>query len=333
MKNIIFIIILASIAFMNEQPNILVLSPYSAINEEDLDENDISTINMLFTQGLNTYLKNIQSLPISCIDNQCALNELSKTNNDQVVYTRLQKLGSKIIFSASIVDQNTSFASKATAMNVEDMERVALRLSKSIALRETLEEVADIDNIIEEEEEEPTRRKSLGRFGFSMGVLYPLGNSFSHHYSNQNRNNENINLKVGFHWYNEFKNNTAFLGEWEIYPYTTGISASLLKFINKKDTSPFYGGGVSIYAYNNASDTNSTSPTAIGINIQGGTILYRTYNFNIFTRAKYIHMFNSNHDHGITLDIGIQKKFESNKKKKTTIINRYPILEAIFGRN
>ena len=329
MKNIIFIILITSIVFMNEKPNILVLSPYSAINEEVLDENDISTINMLFIQGLNAYIDNIESLATSCIDDKCALDELSKTNNDQVVYTRLQKLGSKIIFSASILDINTSFASKATAMNVEDMERVALRISKSIALRETLEEVADIDNIIEEEEEEPVRRKILGRFGFSMGVLYPLGNSFSYNYSTQNENNENVNLKIGVHWYSEFKNNTAFLGEGEIYRNTMGVSASLLKFTNIKDTSPFYGAGVAIYAYDN---TSSESKTAIGINIQGGALLYRTYNFNIFTKAKYIHMFSSSHDHGIVLDIGIQKKIESKPKQKT-VINRYPILEAIFGKD
>lgn len=332
MKKIIFIFITTSIVFMNEKLNILVLSPYSAINEEALDENDISTINMLFTQGLRTYIKNIQSLSTSCMDDQCALDELSKTNNDQVVYTRLQKLGSKIIFSANILDVNSSFASKATAMDVEDMEHVALRISKSIALRETLEAVADIDNIIEEEEEEPARRKSLGRFGFSMGALYPLGNSFSYNYSTQNENNENVNLKIGVHWYSEFKNNTAFLGEGEIYRHAMGVSASLLKFTNIKDSSPFYGAGVAIYAYDDTYDTSSESKTAIGINIQGGALLYRTYNFNIFTRAKYIHMFNSIHDHGIVLDVGIQKKFESKTTQKT-VINRYPILEAIFGRD
>ena len=43
-------------------------------------------------------------------------------------------------------------------------------------------------------------------------------------------------------------------------------------------------------------------------------------------------MFSSNHDHGIVLDIGIQKKIESKPKQKT-VINRYPILEAIFGKD
>tara|TARA_Y100000590_G_scaffold468283_1_gene650499 strand:- start:247 stop:1248 length:1002 start_codon:yes stop_codon:yes gene_type:complete len=333
MKNIIFSVFITSIVYMNDDLSVLVLTPYSAIHEESLDQNDISTINMLFIQGLNKYIKNIQSSSISCMDNQCALDELYKTNNDQVAYTRLQKLGTKIIFSASILDQSNVFESKATAMNVEDMERVALRVSKSIALRESLEEVADIDNVIEEEQEEPARRKSLGRFGISMGVLHPLGNSFSHIYSNQNDNNNN-NIKFGMHWYSEFKNNTAFLGELEMYHYTMGFNANLLKFTNKKDTSPFYGGGASMYSYNgNTSINNESSSTAIGINIQGGVLLYRTYNFNIFARAKYIQMFNENRDNCITLDIGIQKKFESNQKKKTTIINRYPILEAIFGRN
>ena len=40
------------------------------------------------------------------------------------------------------------------------MEQVCRRLSKSIALRQTLEESADIDNITEQEEEEVARRRS-----------------------------------------------------------------------------------------------------------------------------------------------------------------------------
>ena len=330
MKILFFILLITSNAFMNQDAKILVLHTYSAIDKNILDQNDISTINMLYTQGLKKYINNIKSSNVICKDDQCALDELSKTKNDKVIYSRLQKLGSKIIFSSSIIDHFNSFESKATAQNVEDMERICLRLSKSIALRESIEEVADIDNIIDEEEKEPTRRKSLGRFGMSLGVLYPFGNSFSHHFIQNSNETENVNIKMGFHWYNEFKNNTAFLIEYELYRYTMGLSASLLKFSNKADTSPFYGGRNALYSYEELTKYNSNS--AVGINIQGGALLYRTYNFNIFVRAKYVQMFNNNSDNGITLDIGIQKKFQSNQKKnKTTIINRYPILEAIFG--
>ena len=52
------------------------------------------------------------------------LLEYSRYHN--VVYTRLQKLGTKIIFSASILDSGNSFDSKATAMRIEDMQKVLM---------------------------------------------------------------------------------------------------------------------------------------------------------------------------------------------------------------
>ena len=173
MKRLLFYFIIISAVFMNESSNILILSPYSTIDSNYLDENDVGTINSLFIEGFNQYMDNIETLDVSCFDDDCALEELSKTGNDEVVYMQLQKLGSKIIFSATILDVQTSFKSKITAMSVEDMENVCLRLSKSIALKQTLEEAADIENITQKEEQEDARRESLARIGVSIGYVFP----------------------------------------------------------------------------------------------------------------------------------------------------------------
>ena len=137
---------------MNENSKVLVLSPYSTIDFNHLDESDLKTINNLFVDGLNQYIDNIETLDVSCSNDDCALSQLSNTANDEIVYMHLQKLGSKIIFSATILNSETSFKSKTTAMSVEDMENVCLRLSKSIALKQTLEEAADIENITQKED-------------------------------------------------------------------------------------------------------------------------------------------------------------------------------------
>ena len=171
-------------------------------------------------------------------------------------------------------------------MNVEDMEQVCRRLSKSIALKESLEEVADIDNIIEKEEEEPMRRTSLSRLGLNAGYLFPLGGTF---------HNESQMLKFGASYYYEFQNNTALIAEGEMSSGMIGLGLSILKFTNIVDTSPFYGFGLGLHsglysfsseecAYwddNCSDDYNSTNDdsfrtSGLSLNIQGGVMLYRT---------------------------------------------------------
>ncbi len=337
MKKILFCFIIMSNIFMYEASHVLILSPYSTIDSQYLDEGDISTINMLFINGLEQYIDNTQSSSISCDNNQCALEELSKTNKKEVVYTRLQKLGSKIIFLASILDENKSFNSKATAMNVEDMEQVCLRLSKSIALRQTLDESADIENITEQDQEESARRTSLGRFGASLGYLFPFGDLTYGitNWDGTSTDREYSQLfKFNINYYNEFKNNTALLFEFgSAPPVVSFIDLNFLKFTNKVDTSPFYGSGIGFYMVTKNNDyfTDDRYDSGMSLNLQGGVLLYRTYDLNVLLRVKYIYILNDDKNNGITFDIGMQWKRKERKHTKT--INRYPLLERIFDRD
>ena len=342
MKKLIFYFIV-SLAFMNENSNILVLSPHSTIDSEDLDEGDINTINMLFIEGLNEHLNNIESSDVSCANDECALQELYETGNDEVVYTRLQKLGSKIIFLASILDSNNSFDSKATAMSVEDMEQVCRRLSKSIALRQTLEESADIDNITEQEEEEVARRRSLGRIGLSAGYFIPFDElvytETSWDWDDGDVTDETKYpqlFKINYNYYNEFKNNTALLFEFGMAPpILYHIDLNFMKFENKLDTSPFYGGGVGFYSVRENDDYSSdSSDGGMCLNLQAGLVLYRTYDLNVLLRTKFIQILNEDLDRGIVFDVGVQWKMRApNRGNQTVIVNRFPILEAIFDRD
>ena len=337
MKKIIFCFIIMSSVFMKEASHTLILSPYSTIDSQYLDEGDISTINMLFISGLEQYIDSTHSSSISCDNDECALEELSKTNNKEVIYTRLQKLGSKIIFLASILDENKSFDSKATAMNVEDMEQVCLRLSKSIALRQTLDESADIENITDQDQEESARRTSLGRFGASLGYLFPLSDltySTSEWDGTFTDREYSQLFKFNLNYYNEFKNNTALLFELGAAPPVVSfLDLNFLKFTNKVDTSPFYGSGIGFYMVTKNNDyfTDDRHDGGMSLNLQGGVLLYRTYDLNVLLRIKYIHILNDEKNNGITFDIGIQWKRKERKHTKT--INRYPLLERIFDRD
>ena len=334
MKKILFYFVVVSFVFMNENSKVLVLSPYSTIDSNYLDENDLKTINNLFTEGLDQHLNNIETIDVSCSNDDCALLELSKTANDEIIYTQLQKLGSKIIFSATILNSETSFKSKTTAMSVEDMENVCLRLSKSIALKQTLEEAADIENITQKEEQEYARRESLARIGISIGYAFPNKaiTYRDYQYSIWGDNDEYTEkkysqmLKYSLNYYNEFKNNTALLCELGIATPIFLMDLNFLKFRNKVDTSPFYGFGVGFYSV--ANDDRMTSDSrdeGLSLNAQYGVVLYRTYNINVLARVKYVHIFNEDSDGAIMFDVGVQWK-----NKRREVVNRYPILEGIF---
>ena len=334
-------------AFIKADSSILVLKPHNDIDPVYLEDNDVSTIMTLFVDGLSLYHNGeIKFSQITCNDDECALEQLLETGNDEVIYGKLQKLGSKIIFSASILDIDKSFSSKATAMSVEDMEQVCLRLSKSIALRQTLEESADIDNITEKDEQESARRKSLGRTGISIGYLFPFEDLIYVDYNNSmfGEDSEQVSeeysnlLKFSWNYYYEFKNNTALLLECGMGIPFMGLDISFLKFTNIIDTSPFYGLGIGLYdsydsnnrTYNSGHTTQTQeSSSGIGLSLQSGVMLYRTYNINVIARAKYLVVTNSDLDNGLIVDIKFQKNMP---EKKNRTVYRYPILEMILGR-
>ena len=338
MKNIFYYLIIL-VAFMHSSSNVLVLSPYSSIDSEFLHENDIETINTLFVDALKQYIDDIDVSNDICSDDDCALTALSETNNDEVIYTRLQKLGSKIIFLASILDSEKSFNSKVTALSIEDMDQVCLRLAKSVALRQTLDESADIDNITEEDEEDVARRKSLGRTGISFGYFYPF-EGIEYTYENNwplEGTSTDINhkyFKVNFNYYHEFKNNSALMYEFGgASPGLLFLDLNFMKFKNKVDTSPFYGGGIGLYnVVKNSSLDNRNDDSGVCLNLQVGALLYRTYDFNVLVRGKFVQIFNDDFDRGIMIDVGVLWK-RSQKSRDRNTIYRFPILEAILNNN
>ena len=127
---IFLITLLFSSAFATDY---LILGIYNNTAGSDLTESDIESINILFSEEFTQY-GDIQNSTVSCSNDDCALSELSQTDNDYVVYTKLMKLGSKFIYTGYIVDEKSSFTSKVTALSIEDMENAIARLAKSLAL-------------------------------------------------------------------------------------------------------------------------------------------------------------------------------------------------------
>ena len=338
----------------------LVLDTYGNVSGSDLTETE--SINILFSEEFKQY-GNIEIFPTSCTDNPCALSELSKTDNDYVVYTKLMKLGSKIIYTGYILNDESSFTSKVTALSVEDMENAVARLAKSLALNESIEDVVDIDNIVESEEEEDARRQSLGRIGFSIGYMYPTFNSYvSRNYSSNDDGNwsngyedggyldtetrDTQKIVVGFNYFYEFKENIALLAEMSLYtgtPGSFGADMSVLKYLKKTDYSPFIGGGIGIHWVSYCHDNDYSYDcddearphdhrrSGLALNGQAGYVLFRTYNINVIARAKYHLVLNTDLDQGITVDVALERKRESREETKLQQYGRWYLYAAGFS--
>lgn len=330
MRNFLAIILLGSI-FCSEY---LVLKTHANTDGSDLTKTDLESIDMLFSEELGKYGQ-VEISSNSCSDNQCALAELSSSKSSHVVYTKIMKLGTKIIYTGYVLNDESTFTSKVTALSVEDMERALIRLAKSLALNESIDGVVDIDNITESEEEESARRQSLGRVGFSIGYMLPTFNSYAKRNYESNDDGDWTNgfedgsylestiydsqkITIGMNYFYEFKENRALLAEfiWNTgSPVSFGADMSMLNYLGKNDFSPFIGGGVGIHwvSYCSGYCNSDVRPvdhrrSGLTLNAQGGYVLFRTYNVNVIARAKYHLILNTDLDQGFTIDVGLERK-------------------------
>ena len=345
-----FIIILF-LSFSISKDYVLVLYPDANLsNTEKLNVSDVDAIYSLFQEGFRNR-SNIEVIEPSdkhfCSSKECALSLGGEYNADQVVTSKIRVLGSKIIFTGMIVDLDNSddFTSRVTALNVEDMENASLRLSKSLIDKNSIEESVDIDNIIEEETTADSRRESIYKVGFNLGYLIPFGGEGYYYYDDNNKKWSQTILQLGWTNYWELKNNSFVMGEAFFNAANEGalgggLELNMNKYINKTDTSPFYGAGIGWYMNTDRDDDDYTHERhGIALTGQVGYTFLRTYNMNIFARLKYHALFTAregNIDNGISFNIGLVRKLTPNTNASfngdgTRVEYRYPILEILLG--
>ena len=353
MKRKVIVCILFSLFFSNEK--LLLLYPDADLsNTGKLNVSDVNAIQLLFKDAFNTYsdfdLITPSDNPI-CYSSECAILLAVEHNADQVVTSKIRVLGSKIIFTGMIQNSDGSdeFATRITALNVEDMENATYRLSKSLINRDSIEDVADIDNIIEEEEGAATRRKSLFRIGATLGYIIPFGGENYYFYKEDNRKWNATPFVLGYVQNWELKSNNSILLDVFASSRKLGIDLTYNTYLNKTDNSMFYGYGIGWHAgiqqelgeyddYNDIYDYNITlrhGPAAVS---QIGYIFMRTYNMNIILRAKYHFQFSTlegNYDNGITFGVSLIKKFETSNNRargrsRGDVEYRFPLLEILL---
>jgi hypothetical protein len=283
---------------------------------------DLAAVNDLYREViLNNYQGQVHSPEDSahqCGDRNCATALARAAKADEVIVTTVRRLGEKWIFSSTLMnaDGENAFLQRGTALDLADLEAVTRRVGEALLARKPVERVANLDNITAKEEtSEPTRRRSLFITGFSLGYLYPVNGSYSYLKYNGAAPSELVeeqpyNQMIRLAWLNtwEFREDmmVGFDAVWSI-PNVIGGDINLQYLFNRSDFTPFLGGGVGIHYVVPDDDSISSSHRNSGpaLNVQGGMVLFRTYDIHVIARAQYQMIFNSDFDNGISADVGV----------------------------
>jgi hypothetical protein len=263
-----------------------------------------------------------------CSDLECA-KELARTGGaDEAVFGSVRSLGRKLFFSSTIVGADGSgyFTQQIGVANVEDFEAATRRMAEAISKRQTIEEVANVDNITEKEDNlEVNRRRHFYSTGASLGYMFPINGSYRRwklrddcddyfdcpETEIRDQRYSQI-VKLGWNNWFEFKNNLAMEVDvlW-FAPIALGADVNLDYFFANNDFTPFAGGGLGLHyvlpdqGIRKDSDKRNSGPT---LNAQAGMIFFRTYSLNLVVRGQYHMIFNDDFDHGPSVDVALRTR-------------------------
>ena len=238
-----------------------------------------------------------------CADKDCAAAIGEQVNAEKVVYGTISKLGEKYIIAASVVEVATKklvFQDRISAASAEDLDVVSKRLAKSIVTGKAIEKTAEIGAVTEEEEKVPRRRTTFFTTGGKFGWGMPLGDSYG--------GANSLMIFDALFWYETPKFMVEVQFELITTPATsisqqtdTTIRAmefslpdlSLYYLFTKTDFCPYVGGGLGfkqLFVYREVPgqfQPDAETASGMGLNVGGGIIAFRTYDFRLLLGARY----------------------------------------------
>jgi len=335
-KMILGLSLIFSISFTQEKLLILPIHSNSSLD-------DLGVINLLIIDSfeeLNSFEIIYSDSLIACENSDCALKEVEKYGGDKVVFQTINKLGAKLLYSAVILNQNGEDrrSERISTQNIEDFENISSRIVATLINESTFDETANVDNIISTETDTPPMvRQSLNRVGLSLGYAYPIGNSHDRRTCDFFNDDEcEIQdypriFKLSLLYNYELINRDAsvnVMGHWFV-PHGIGFDFSLIKFLNHNDFSPFFGAGIGLYNIGSGKNDDKKN-SGFGINLQTGCVMLRSYDINLIVRGTYYHVFNSDFDHGVNIELGTIAKRKPPEKRNPIALILYPIALLFF---
>lgn len=204
-------------------------------------------------------------------------------NSSKAVIGNLSKLGDQTLIEVKLIDvssKTVEFTDRLGSVTGTDFDIILSRLAKGVAERKKSEATAEVGKIIKKEAEQPSRRASFITGSTRIGVMFPIsgfgdnsgvpiGGAVSANYETDKFMAEMAYTYYGLSGYANF-------GSFEI---------SAFKLTSLTDVCPYWGGG---FGYGSASSgLYSSSRLAPVINLGGGVMFLRTYDFRLILDARY----------------------------------------------
>jgi len=243
-----------------------------------------------------------------CIDEECAKLIGENLNVDQVVLSKLNRLGDKIIVQYLLVDilsGKNKLVEQTVALNLADLEPVMKRVAISIAKETPFSENVEVGNVVGKESIESSRRKSRYNFGMDFGYLFPQ-NGYE---------DDNKSLTINAYFDHEIQQYAVGLMAGARNGFAINIYGNYL--FSNADICPYLGGSLGVHwvqhndsrvispGDNGLYNSAELSGNGIELGFKGGIRLLHTYNVQLFIGLEFIITFNDYEDRAVVFTIGI----------------------------
>jgi hypothetical protein len=258
----------------------------------------------------------------ACDDASCAARLAEEHHAARVVYGSLARLGGKIIVRIHMLragEAAPSYDDKFSAIGEEDLDVVMRRLAEGVATGRPNSDQATVESITRDEEPAPRRRMIRSGLGVRTGFLFPTGNSYA---GADRLTNFRLVYKLEAQ---DFLVEASGLISWNTGDGVSDIALLDLfgaRIFGLGDVAPYAGGGIGMHrvslsrdystqdSYNNA-PYRDQDVTALSLDVGGGLLLLRTYNWHLVFDLRYHVIFDEfkkmdgKGAHGVILSFGI----------------------------
>ncbi len=299
------------------EPQAIGVDPATVMATSQLLRNDLAATGQFLVVEEGEMQRQLGELA-RCYDSQCAAELGQLLGADKAVVGSLSRLGEKIIVELRLVDvasAQVEFSDRMASSTVEDLDTVMKRMAKGLASGKTSEKTAEVGMIVDQEIQEPRRRKNFFTVGPKVGYLFVSGDSWG-----------KADRLLCLNWVTWYETPSFFVESqvgWrgqideDDGSIDVPIDFSFFYISGKSDFAPYLGGGIGIHWVTARREDVGLAENqdklitkdGLALNIGGGLMSFRTYDFRFVVDLRYTVVFaelgEQNSHSGISLTFGI----------------------------
>jgi hypothetical protein len=275
----------------------------SVRNASGVPDSDVSAFHKLFTDELTARGKSAIRVNPACDEWKCLFESAKEAGANVAVDGELVGLGKKLLVrtEARRVDGSVIGTARMTAMNVEELETLSIRLAEALVSGKPVDQTAEVGTAVQAEDD--LGRLRGGRNGVALWVLgiLPLARSYG-------TNTAGVGLDLGY-WFETKRfaieprigfHTDGGAGNGMFFEVPVELAAYWLPL--QGDVTPFVGVGAGLRAMwerrpmtvtvGNTLVSTSTSDVedsgyGFSTTIRAGAVLFRTYRLRVLLSAEY----------------------------------------------